>query len=320
MSTKENDLPFSEVEEGKTDELKLELKKEEKETKAPIAMYKIILIFAGIFLISSGIAIGLARLIYVKFEGGLQSYTDWIAIMFLILGGMAVASGGVSGVWGGQRNIPIRMVSPSDASVIGKGLIVTGYVIEDCLDNEIEFTIYDKDKEPIYEALIPLTEDQLFYLKLENVFDDIKKSTNIYVEAWMVSIKSKRLRFMVREKKYENLNIYKKGFKIGKVYFFPWVYRDFTDKIKAIFDPKRKEKGMIENVKINKDRTTNIFYPSKDTDDAFVPFSFKKIADIRQNAIFFDIKRKRRLLYSLLLFLMSALYFIYPLIFYLAFS
>ncbi|HUT80871.1 MAG TPA: hypothetical protein VMZ29_06690 [Candidatus Bathyarchaeia archaeon] len=320
MPSKENVIAFSEAEEGKTDELKLELRKEEKKTKAPIAMYKIILIFIGIFLISSGVAVGLARLIYIKFEGGLQSYTDWIAIMFLTLGGMAVTVGGASGVWGGQRKIPIRMVSPSDASVIGKGLIVTGYIIEDCLDNEIEFTIYDKDKEPIYEALLPITEDHLFYSKLDDVLDDVKKSTNVYIEAWMVSTKSKRLRFMVREKKYENLNIYKKGFKVGMVYFFPLVYRDFTDKIKAIFDPKRKEKGMIENVKINKDRTTNIFYPSKDTDDPFVPFSFKKVAEMRQNAIFFDIKRRRRLQYSLLLFIMSALYFIYPLIFYLAFN
>jgi len=283
-------------------------------------MYKIILIFAGIFLISSGIAIGLARLIYVNFEAGLQSFADWVAIMFLTLGGFAIASGGVSGVWGGQRNIPIRMVSPSDASVIGKGLIVTGYVIEDCLDSEIEFTIYDKDKEPIYEALLPITEDHLFYSKLDGVLDDIKKSTNVYIEAWMVSTKSKRLRFMVREKKYEDLNVYKEGLKVGKVYFFPIVYKDFTDKVKAIFDPKRKEKGMIENVKINKDRTTNIFYPSKEKDDPFVPFSFKKIAEMRQNAIYFDIKRRRRLHYSLLLFLMSVLYFVYPLIFYLAFN
>ncbi len=320
MSSEDKTIAFSDAEEGKTDELKLELRKEEKGTKAPIAMYKIILIFAGIFLISSGIAIGLARLIYVNFEAGLQSFADWVAIMFLTLGGFAIASGGVSGVWGGQRNIPIRMVSPSDASVIGKGLIVTGYVIEDCLDSEIEFTIYDKDKEPIYEALLPITEDHLFYSKLDGVLDDIKKSTNVYIEAWMVSTKSKRLRFMVREKKYEDLNVYKEGLKVGKVYFFPIVYKDFTDKVKAIFDPKRKEKGMIENVKINKDRTTNIFYPSKEKDDPFVPFSFKKIAEMRQNAIYFDIKRRRRLHYSLLLFLMSVLYFVYPLIFYLAFN
>ncbi|MHA1220339.1 MAG: hypothetical protein ACTSQB_01255 [Candidatus Heimdallarchaeota archaeon] len=314
MPPKIEDDAFADAVEGKIDELRLEIRKEEKDTKTPTPMYKIVLIFIGAALIGAGISCGIAGIICVTTEGDPNCFSEWVVIMLMIFGGMAVSSGGISGVWGGQRSIPIRMVSPSDASVVGKGIIVTGYVIEGCLDDEIELTIYGKDKDVIYEELIPITEDYLFYSKLDGVFEKIKRSENIQVETWMVSTKSKKVRFAVREKKFDDLNIIKEGLKIGKVHFFPVIYKDFTDKVKAIYDPKRKEKGVIENVKINKDKKTNIFYPSKEVEDKFIPFSFKKVGEMRQNALYFDIKRRRRLYYSLMLFGMSILFFIYPII------
>ncbi|NHJ47039.1 MAG: hypothetical protein FK733_04555 [Asgard group archaeon] len=313
MSAEDEDI-FIDAEEGKPDELVLEILKTEKKTREPIATYKLILIFFGIFVVSAGIAMGIAQLIYAKSTGG-KNFAEWATIMLMILGGFAFSAGGVSGVWGGQRNIPIRMVSPSDSSVIGKGLLVAGYVIEDCLDNEIELTVYNKKKEIVHEELVELTEDGLFYTKLEEAFEHLEKSDHMVIEAWMVSSKSKKLRLLVREKKYEDLNIARAGLKLGKVYLFPVVFKDFTEKIKAVFDPKRKEKGFIENVKVNEERTINIFNPSKKVDDdKFVPFSFERVAEMRQNAYYFDIRRRRRGLYSLLLFGMALLYFLYPLI------
>ena len=162
MPTEEFEIAFDDAEEGKPDELVLEILKTERKTKPPITMTKFILIFLGVFVISYGIAVGIARIIFISASSG-QTFVDWITIMLMILGGLAVFAGGITGVWGGQRNIPIRVISPGDSTVIGKGIIVTGYVIEDCLDNEIELTIYDNDKEIIHEELVEITEDGLFY-------------------------------------------------------------------------------------------------------------------------------------------------------------
>jgi len=314
MPDEEFKIDFDDAEEGKPDELVLEILKTERETKPPMPMYKFILIFVGIFVITYGIAAGIAGLIYANSSNG-QSFVEWITIMLMILGGIAVFAGGITGAWGGQRKIPIRVVSPSDSSVIGRGIIVTGYVIEDCLDNEIELTIYDKEKEVLHEELIEITEDGLFYTTLEDIFDEYTKSTHLVLEAWMVSNKSKKRAFLMRESKLEELNVAKEGLKIGKFQLFPVLYKDFSDKIKAIFDPKRKEKGFIENVKIDEHRTTNIFFPEKSTDDdKYVPFSFEKVAEMRQNAFYFDVKRRRRIYYGFIFFAMSFAYFLYPLI------
>ncbi|NHK31831.1 MAG: hypothetical protein FK730_10800 [Asgard group archaeon] len=314
MPTEEFEIAFDDAEDGKPDELVLEIIKTERKTKAPMAMSKFILIFVGVFVISYGIAIAIARIIFSASSSG-QSFAEWITIMLMILGGLAIFAGGITGVWGGQRNIPIRVISPGDSTVIGKGIIVTGYVIEDCLDNEIELTVYDNDKEVIHEELVKVTEEGLFYTKLEDIFNEYKKSIHIVLETWMVSSKSKKLRFLVKEKKYDELNIAKPGSKLGKFYLFPTIYKDFSDKVKVIFDPKRKEKGFIENVKINERRSTNIFFPEKKVDDdKYVPFSFEKVAEMRQNAYYFDLNRRRRLYYGLIFFIMSLAYFLYPFI------
>lgn len=314
MPPKDDDLELFSAEEGKIDELRLELHKEEKKTKPPPAMWKILVIMISIALVLAALAIGLAKIIDNADGGGTRDFSDWIIIMLLILLGVAIFSGSILGAWGGQRNIPIRMVSPGDASVVGTGAFVSGYVIEDCIDNEIELTIYRKTKEVLYEELIQINEDGLFYSELSNAFTDIKKTENIYVEAWMVSAKSTELKFIKRKKKLEDLNVKSDGLKIGSLQFFPILYKDFSDKVKALFDPKRKEKGYIEKVKMEGGRTTNIFFPEKDKDDKYIPFSFEKVSEMRQNAIYFDIKRRRRGLYSLIFLAMAVLFAIYPLI------
>ncbi len=314
MPPKDDDLELFSAEEGKIDELRLELHKEERKTKPPPAIWKILVIMISIALVLAALAIGLAKIIDNADGGGTRDFSDWIIIMLLILLGIAVFSGSILGAWGGQRNIPIRMVSPGDASVVGTGVFVSGYVIEDCIDNEIELTIYGKTKEVLYEELIPINEDGLFYSELSNAFTDIKKTENVSVEAWMVSAKSTELKFVKRKKKLEDLNVKSDGLKIGSLQFFPILYKDFSDKVKALFDPKRKEKGYIEKVKMEGGRTTNIFFPEKDKDDKYVPFSFEKVSEMRQNAIYFDIKRRRRGLYSLIFLAMAVLFAIYPLI------
>lgn len=315
MPPKDDDLElFSDAEEGKIDELRLELHKEEKKTKPPPAMWKILVIMISIALVLAALAIGLAKIIDNADGGGTRDFSDWIGIMLLILLGMATFSGSILGAWGGQRNIPIRMVSPSDASVIGTGAFISGYIIEDCIDNEIELTIYGKTKEVLYEELIPINEEGLFYSELSNAFTDIKKTENVSVEAWMVSAKSTELKIVKRKKKLEELNVKSDGLKIGSLQFFPRIHKDFADKVKALYDPKRKEKGYIEKVKMEGGRTTNIFFPEKDKDDKYVPFSFEKVSEMRQNAIYFDIKRRRRGLYSLIFLAMAILFAIYPLI------
>ena len=314
MPPKDDDLELFSAEEGKIDELRLELHKEERKTKPPPAIWKILVIMISIALVLAALAIGLAKIIDNADGGGTRDFSDWIGIMLLILLGIAVFSGSILGAWGGQRNIPIRMVSPGDASVVGTGAFVSGYVIEDCIDNEIELTIYGKTKEVLYEELIPINEDGLFHSELSNAFTDIKKTENVSVEAWMVSAKSTELKFVKRKKKLEELNVKKYGLKIGSLQFFPILYKDFTDKAKALFDPKRKEKGYIEKVKMEGGRTTNIFFPEKDKDDKYVPFSFEKIAEMRQNALYFDIKRRRRGYYSLIFLAMAVIFAIYPLI------
>ncbi len=314
MSNLEEDDVFADAEEGKVDVLQLELHKEEKKTKAPMTMSRLILIFACVLIVSASLAIGIAKIIDANSSDELRNFSEWIVLMFMVLGGGAIFAASITGVWGGQRNIPIRMVSPTDSSVIGKGVMVTGYVIEECMDNEVELTIYGKDKEVIHEELVPIKEDGLFYTEVIEHFEDKKKSEHIFIEIWMVSLNSKKIKFAVREKKYEKLNIAREGLKIGSVYFFPAIYKDFADKIKGIFDPKRREKGVIEYVKINEERSTNVFFPEKSSDDKFVSFSFDKVAEMRQNALYFDIKRRRRAYYRIILFTMAVLYFVYPLI------
>ena len=306
---------FSDAVVGKIDELKLELRKEEKKTKPPIAIYKIILIYVGTLLITSAIGFGIVQIIVNNSTEPTRDFGYWTTVIFLMLGGLGFFAGGVSGVWGGQRNVPIRMVSPIDSSVIGKGLFVTGYTIENCLDNEIELTIYGKDKEVVHEELVPITEGGLFYTKIAGVFEEEKKSKHLIFETWMVSLKSKRLKIVVKKKKLDELNVAKKGLTIGNFCFFSLIYKDFTDKVKTIFDPKRIEKGVIENVKINKQKTTNIFFPTKQQEDGYVPFSYEKISEMRLNAFYFDIKRRRRLLYGLFFFIMSILYLLPAIIF-----
>ncbi|NHJ32210.1 MAG: hypothetical protein FK732_05060 [Asgard group archaeon] len=315
MPPKDDELELlTDAKEGKVDELRLELHKEEKEARPPPALWKIVLILTSIILVLVALAIGLAKVISNADDSGLRDFADWIVIMVLILLGGVVFSGSIIGFWGGQRNIPIRMISPSDASVVGTGAFLSGYVIEDCIDNEIELTIQGKDKEIIHEELVAIDEKGLFYSELRDVFAEIKKSQNVFIEAWMVSAKSAEIKLVVRAKKLDDMNVKRTGLKIGALHFFPAIYKDFSDKSKILFDPKRKEKGYIERVKLESGRTTNIFFPDKNDDDKFVPFSFEKVADMRQNALYFDIKRKRRGFYSLMFFLIAALLAIYPIV------
>jgi len=311
---KDDELELFTAEEGKIDELRLELHKEEKRTKPPPTLWKVVVIMFSIAIVLAGLAIGVAKGIDNASTSGTRDFSEWIAIMFLILVGVAVFSGSIIGVWGGQRNIPIRMTSPSDASVVGIGMFVSGYVIEDCMDNEIELTVYGKKKDVIYEASIPVNEDGLFYAELEDAFSETMKSENIFVEAWMVSNKSTKVKFVTREKKLQDLNVKKEGLKVGSLYFFSAIHKDFADKVKAIFDPKRKEKKYIEKVKLDSGRTTNIFFPEKDESDKFIPFSFEKVAEMRQSALYFDISRRRRGFYSLMFLIMAILFSIYPII------
>lgn len=306
---------FADATVGKVDELKLELRKEEKKTKPPTAFYKIILIYVATFVVTAGLGFIIVRVITNNSTDPSRDFGYWTTVIFMMFGGTSIFAGGVSGVWGGQRNIPVRMVSPVDSSVIGKGIFVTGYVIEDCLDNEIELTIYGKDKEVLYEEIVPIIEGGLFYTKIDDAFDDVEKSTHVIFETWMVSSKSKRLKFVLREKKIDELNVFKEGIVIGNLHFFPRIYKDFTDKVKAIYDPKRIEKGVIENIKINEQKTTNLFFPTKQNEDGYVPFSYERVADMRLNAFYFDKKRRRRLIYGFLFFIMSILYFLPAIIF-----
>jgi len=314
LPAKETEIAFSDAEEGKIDELVLEIHKSERDTKPPPSIKKVLVLFTIGFIIAGGIAVGVAALISNYSSDELRTFADWISILLLTFAGIALVFGSVTGVWGGQRNIPIRMVSPSDSTVVGKGLLITGYVIEDVMDNDVEITILNKDKEILYETTVAVDEKGIFYTEIQDELDELIKSTHIKVEAWIVTISSKQLKFAVREKIYKDLNVAKKGLKLGKIIFFPIIHRDFTDKVNAVFDPKRREKGVIENVKVSDGSTTNIFFPNRETDDKFIPFSFEKIAEMRQNAMWFDTKRKRRRLYRLVLLIITLLYLLPPLI------
>ncbi|MFW9922979.1 MAG: hypothetical protein ACFFDW_06780 [Candidatus Thorarchaeota archaeon] len=303
-----------EEEEEETDELRLELHKEEKDTKPPLPISKILLIFAAITIVSIGLAISIAAIANAAFPSSPRDFGEWVVIFLMMFGGLGIISGGIAGFWGGQRNIPIRLVSPSDASVVGVGLLICGYAIEDCMDNEIELTIYNKNKEAIYEELLPIDKNGIFFTEINDNLFSSKKTEHIVVEAWMVSQKTIEMKFVRSATKLEEMNVYSQGIKVGKLHFFPKLYRDFSDKAKAIYDPKRKEKGIIENVKINETRSTNIFFPSKSADDKYVSFSIERVVKMRQNALFSDIKRSRRVLMSLFLFAMSLAFFIYPII------
>lgn len=315
MSTQNEEDIFEEAEEGKSDLLQLELHKEEKDTKPPAPISRIVLIALAINIGTIGLAVGIGAILNFAFPDSLQNLSEWIVIMLMMFGGMAIIAGGVSGFWGGQRNIPIRLVSPSDASVVGKGMLICGYTIEDCLDGEIELTIYrKKDMETIYEGLIQVEPSGVFKIELDEDIVETEKTIHIVVEAWMVSVKAKKLRFVLREKKLENMNVISEGIKIGELHFFPRIYVDFDDQAKVIYDPKRREKGVIENVTTSDGKQTNIFFPDKSSDEKYVPFSFERVEKMRTNALYFDIKRSRRIFFSLMLFVMGVVYFIFPLI------
>lgn len=306
---------FEDVEEGKIDDLQLELHKEEKEIKPPIPLSTLLLIFLAILIGASGIAVALGAITNTLATESPSNFVEWVIIYLMLFGGIAIIGGGVSGFWGGQRKIPIRLVSPGDASVVGTGMLVCGYAIEDCIDNEIEFTIYDLKQNILYEEILHIQENGLFYTEIKEEFAPKKKTTTIVIEAWVVSEKTKERKFVVRAAKLKEMNIDSEGIKIGTLHFFPRVHKDFADKAKAIFDPRRKEKGVIENVPISGGGSTNIFHPSKDTSqDKFVPFSFERVAKMRTNALYHDIKRSRRIIISLFFFLMGIGFFIYPII------
>jgi len=305
---------FEEAEEGKLDVLELEIHKEEKDTKPPLTIRKTILYFAIATVILASLAIGIAKIIDVTSESTFYGFAEFMDVMFLIVGSAAIFAMGISGFWGGQRNIPIRMVSPADSSVVGVGLMVCGYIIEDCVDNEVELTIYGKDKEVIYEEVLKVDDDNLFFTEIHEEIATGKKTKHIEVECWFVSAESKAVKFIRKTEKLDKLNVAKLGLKIGNIHFFPRLQQDFSDKVSVVYDPRREEKGVIADVPIGEGKTMNVFFPGKNTADEYVPFSLDKIAKMRLNAYYFDVKRKRRSLYVLLFLGMAVILFLYPLI------
>ncbi|MBD3193152.1 MAG: hypothetical protein GF308_21140 [Candidatus Heimdallarchaeota archaeon] len=305
----ENDQKVSSEIKKDADELTLELHKEEKETKPPMPVKKLILIFSAAFVIAGGLAVGIAAIVYASNSEGWRDFSEWVSIFLMFLWAITFFAGGISGFWGGQRKIPIRIVNPSNNSVVGKGVIFCGYTIEDCLDNEIELTVYESDEEIVYEELVPVNENGIFYSKLEKAFDSFEKTTKLSVEAWMVSTKSKQTKFLVKNEKLKQMNIVKEGIKIGNWHLFPTIYQDFADKAEIIFDPKRKEKGVIEKVSDSEGGAVNIFFPDSQSEDKVIPFSFEALENMQKNALYFDMRRSRRHLYSLMFFIMAFLYF-----------
>ncbi|MHA1125457.1 MAG: hypothetical protein ACTSSB_10375 [Candidatus Heimdallarchaeota archaeon] len=305
---------IEEVEEGQLDVLDLEIHKEEKDTKPPASVGKIVLIFAVITLVLAGITIGVAKILDVALDSDFYDFAGYLDVMFLIAGAFGIFSMGISGFWGGQRNIPIRMVSPADSSVVGVGLMVCGYIIEKCIDNEVELTIYGKDKEVLYEEVLAVDEDGLFFTEIQEEIATGKKTKHIEVECWFVSEKSKAVKFIRKTKKLEELNVANPGLKIGNVHFFPRLRQDFSDKVSAVYDPRRQEKGVISDVDVGGGKTMNVFFPGKNTADEYVPFTLDRIAKMKLNAFYFDLRRKRRSLYVLLFLCMAVIMFMYPLI------
>ncbi|MHA1433624.1 MAG: hypothetical protein ACTSO7_07250 [Candidatus Heimdallarchaeota archaeon] len=305
---------IEEVEEGQLDVLDLEIHKEEKDTKPPTSVGKIVLIFAVITLVLAGITIGVAKILDVALDSDFYDFAGYLDVMFLIAGAFGIFSMGISGFWGGQRNIPIRMVSPADSSVVGVGLMVCGYIIEKCIDNEVELTIYGKDKEVLYEEVLAVDEDGLFFTEIQEEIATGKKTKHIEVECWFVSEKSKAVKFIRKTKKLEELNVANPGLKIGNVHFFPRLRQDFSDKVSAVYDPRRQEKGVISDVDVGGGKTMNVFFPGKNTADEYVPFTLDRIAKMKLNAFYFDLRRKRRSLYVLLFLCMAVIMFMYPLI------
>lgn len=304
----ENNQKVSSEKKNDADELTLELHKEEKETKPPMPVKKLVLIFSAAFVITGGLAVGIAAIIYTTNPEGWRNFADWVSIFLMFLCAVTIIAGGISGFWGGQRKIPVRIVNPSNNSVVGKGVIFCGYSIEDCLDSEIELTIYDSSEEIAYEELIPIDENGIFYSKLEKAFDSFEKTTKLSIEAWMVSTESKKVKFLVKNEKLKQMNVVKEGIKIGDWHLFPTIYQDFADKAEIIFDPKRKEKGVIEKVSDSEGGAVNIFFPDSQSGEKVIPFSFEAVENMRKNALYFDIRRSRRTLYSLLFFIMFVLY------------
>ena len=313
-TTAEEEDIFEEAEEGKLDILELEIHKEEKDTKPPSSVRRIILYFAIATILLASAAIGIGKIIDVVSDEGFYGFAGILDVMFLITGAAAIFAMGISGFWGGQRNIPIRMVSPADSSVVGVGLMVCGYVIEKCVDNEIELTIYAKDKEVVYEEVLTVDEDGLFFTEVQKEIATGKKTKHIEVECWYISEESKAVKFIRRSEKLKELNVAKPGLKLGNIHFFPRLYQEFSDKVSAVYDPRRQEKGVIAEVDAGGGKTMNVFFPGKNTADEYVPFNLERIAKMRLNAFYFDLKRKRRSLYVLLFLCMAVIQFIYPLI------
>jgi hypothetical protein len=306
---------FEEAEEGKLDVLNLEIHKEEKDIKPPMSIRKTILIFAIVTVVIAGLAVGLAKIIDVVSENVFYDFAGILDIMFLIVGAFAIFAMGISGFWGGQRNIPIRMVSPADSSVVGVGLMVCGYVIEDCVDDEIELTIYDTEKEILYEDVLKVDENGIFFKEINEEIVAGKKTKHIEVECWFVSDKSKAVKFLKRTHKLKELNVANPGLKIGNFHLFPRLQQDFSDKVSVVYDPRRQEKGVIAaDVDAGGGKTVNVFFPGKNAADEYIPFSLDKIAEMRLNAYYFDLKRRRRSLYVLLFLGMAVILFLYPLI------
>ena len=85
MPPKDDELELFTAEEGKIDELRLELHKEEKRTKPPPTLWKVVVIMFSIAIVLAGLAIGVAKGIDNASTSGTRDFSEWIAIMFLIL-------------------------------------------------------------------------------------------------------------------------------------------------------------------------------------------------------------------------------------------
>ncbi|MEA2069901.1 MAG: hypothetical protein U9O98_01275 [Asgard group archaeon] len=317
-NNRENELDIIEEEKEEEDRLELELHDYEKKTKPPMAIWKIVLIMFSVLIVSAGISVGIAAILNSQFPDSIQDFTEWVSIFLMLFGGMTVIAGGITGFWGGQRNIPLRLVNPQDATVVGKGVIITGYTIEECLDDEIELTVYSTDEKVLFEALIPVDDNGVFAVELEDELGIEEKSRSIIIESWMVSRESTKLKVFLREEKLEKMNVASKGFTFGSLHIFPKIYEDFEDSVKVLFDPKRKEKGVIEKIEIREERSSSAILTRSvegtEDSDKYVPFSFEKIGEMRTNALYFDQKRKRRHLLAFLFFGMALLFFLFPLI------
>jgi hypothetical protein len=296
-----------------SDQLMLELHKEEEKVEKPTSFKRGVLILFAIFAGTAVLAVGIGLIFNYASPNQNRPLSEWIAMFFMLFGSLGLIIGGILGFWGGQRKIPIRLVSPSDSSIVGKEAIVCGYVIEDCLDNEIELTLYKKDGEIFYENLLPINDQGIFYLKMDEEIPFPDKTSHMKIETWMVAKEATELKFLKRNLDLENMNVASRGIRLADWQLFPRIYKDFADKINVIVDPSRKEKGLIEKVSADEYSASKIFFPKKDVvDEKFVPFSMDRVAKMRENACNFDRKRRNRFFYSLIIMGFSLLLFVFP--------